>query len=155
MVVTNCFVLVTALVAGMLLSWYIGSVRALSTLLIVAAIVDLISTHAGLSRWLVDQAQHARGVAPLQFLAVSLRLKEKLIAVIGVSDLMFFTTCVSAARRLGWPETPALVVPLVALLSALGVGLFAGFTPGLPFLAVAMLLYAYASHSLQQGPCQG
>ena len=94
-------------------------------------------------------------MAPLQFLAVCLRLKEKLIAVIGVSDLMFFTTCVSAARRLGWSETPALVVPLVALLSALGVGLFVGFTPGLPFLAVAMLLYAYASHSLRQGPCQG
>ena len=56
MVVTNCFVLVTALVAGLLLSRYIASVRALLTLLIVAAIVDLISAHMGPSRWLVDQA---------------------------------------------------------------------------------------------------
>lgn len=154
-VVTDCFVLAAALAAGTLLSRQIGSVGALSTMLIVAAIADLISAHAGPSRWLADQAQHARGVAALQFLAVSIRLKGRLAPVIGVTDLMFFTTCVSVGRRLGWPEAPALVVPLVGLLSALGVGLFAGFTPGLPFLAAAVLLYAYASHSLQHEPCRG
>jgi hypothetical protein len=155
MVVTNCCVLVAALVAGTLLARQIGSVGALTAMLIVAAIVDVISTYAGPSRWLINQAQHARGVTVLQFLAVSLRLQGRLVAVIGGADLMFFTACVSALRRLGWPETPALVVPLVALLTALGVGLFAGFTPALPFLAAAVLLYAYAPHPWQQRPCQG
>ena len=114
--------LLTLVVAAscLLQSRQIGSVGALSTMLIVAVIADLISTHAGPSRWLADQAQHARGVAALQ-----------------------------------WPEAPALVVPLVGLLSALGVGLFAGFTPALRFLAAAVLLYAYASHSLQHEPCRG
>ena len=151
---TNCFVLAAALVAGTLLS-RIGSAGSLSTMLIVAAIVDLISSHAGPSRWLIDQAQHARGVTVLQFLAISLRLKERFVPVIGVSDLMFFTASVSVVRRLGWPETSALMVPLVALLSALGVGLFAGFTPALPFLAAAVLLYAYGSNALKHEPCRG
>jgi hypothetical protein len=154
-VVTNCFVLAAALVAGTLLSRQIGSVGALSTMLIVAAIVDLISAHAGPSRWLVDQAQHARGVPVLQFLVVSLQLKDRFIPVIGVGDLMFFTAVVSVARRLGWPETQAFVVPLAGILSALGVGLFTGFTPALPFLAGAVLIYAFGSNSLGHEPCRG
>jgi uncharacterized membrane protein YhhN len=80
-------------------------------------------------------------------------LKKTLVPIIGVSDLMFFTICAGAMRRLGSPETPALAVPLLGLLSALGVGLFAGFTPALPFLAAAVILYAYASPSMAQRPC--
>jgi hypothetical protein len=87
----DCFVLAAALVAGTLLSRQTGSVSAFSTILIVAAIVDLISTHAGPSRWLVTQAQHVRGATVLQFLAISLRLKGSVVPVIGVGDLMFFT----------------------------------------------------------------
>jgi hypothetical protein len=154
-VATNCFVLAAALVAGTLLSRQIGSVGALSTMLIVAAIVDVISAHAGPSRWLVDQAQHARGATVLQFLAISLRLKERLVPVIGVGDLMFFATVVSVVRRLGWSETAALLVPLAGILAALGLGLFAGFTPALPFLAGAVLLYAYRSRFLKPEPCRG
>jgi hypothetical protein len=142
-VVTDCCVLAAALVAGTLLSRQIGSIGALSAVLIVAAIADLISTHAGPSRWLVDQAQHARGATVIQFLAVSLRLKGSVVPVIGVGDLMFFTVVVSVARRLGWPETRAFVVPLAGILSALGVGLVVGFTPALPFLAGAVLLAAW------------
>ena len=141
-VATNCFVLATALVAGTLLSRRLGSIGALSTMLVVAAIVDLISAWAGPSRWLVNQAQQAHGLALLQFLVISLRVKEKLVPVIGVGDLMFFTAVVSVVRRLGWPEIPALTVPLAGILSALAVGFFAGFTPALPFLAASVLLYA-------------
>lgn len=86
------------------------------------------------------------------FLAVSLRLKGKLVGVIGVADLIFFTTCVSVMRRLGWPETPMLVVPLLGILSALMVGLFAGLTPAPPFLAAAVI--AYARSSMEQDPCR-
>ena len=148
-VASNCFVLAAALAAGTLLSRQIGSIGALSTMLMVAAIADLLSAHAGPSRWLVDQAQQARGVTVLQFLTISLRLRERLVPVIGVGDLMFFTTVVSVVRRLGWPETPALVVPLTGILSALGVGLWAGFTPALPFLAGAVWWYTRSSTSLE------
>jgi len=154
-VATNCLVLAGGLAAGTLLSRQIGSVGALSTMLIVAAIVDLISVHAGPSRWLVNQAQHSHGAPVLQFLAISIRLKGILVPMVGVSDLMFFTTVVSVVRRLGWSETAAFVVPLAGLLSALGVGLLTGFTPGLPFLAGAVLLYAYGSNSLVREPCRG
>jgi hypothetical protein len=154
MVATNCCVLTVALFAGTLLSRQIRSAGALATLLAAGAIADLISTQVGPSRWLASQAQHASGLALIQFLAVSIQLKGKLVPVIGVSDLMFFTVCVSAVRSLGWPETPALVVPLLGILSALGVGLFAGFTPALPFLAAAVLLYSYASRSMEQDPCR-
>ena len=153
-VVTDWLVLSVALFAGTLLSRQIPSVGALVTFLTVAAIADLLSTRVGPSRWLVHQAQHAHGLALIQFLAVSIRLKRTLVPIIGVSDLMFFTVCVGAMRRLGWPETPALAVPLLGLLSALGVGLFAGFTPALPFLAAAVILYAYASPSMAQRLCR-
>ncbi len=154
-VATNCFVLAVALVAGALLGRQVGSVGALSTMLIVAAIVDLISVHAGPSRWLVDQAQNAHGVRLLQFLAISIHLKGRLVPVIGVGDLMFFTAVVSVVRRLGWSETAALVVPLAGILAALGVGIATGFTAALPFLAGAVFLYAYRAKSLGHEPCRG
>ncbi len=154
-VVTDCFVLVVALFAGLLLSRQIGSLGALATMLVVASITDLISSHAGISRWLVDQARQGHGVTMLQFLAVSVRAKQKLVPIIGVSDLMFFTICVSVTRRLGWPEAWTLMAPLAGLLAALAVGLFAGFTPALPFMATAVLLCAYVSRSSRQAPCHG
>jgi membrane-associated HD superfamily phosphohydrolase len=155
MVATDCFVLVVALVAGMLLSRQIGSVGALTAMLIVAAVADLVSTHAGPSRWLVAHAQHGRGAIVLQLLAISLRWKGQFVGVIGASDLMFFATVVSVVRRLGWPETAALVVPLAGILSALAVGLFAGFTPALPFLAGAVWLYSYGSGAQGHEMCRG
>jgi hypothetical protein len=98
-VVTNCFVLCVALFAGTLLSRHIGSVGALVTTLTVAAVVDLISTYAGPTRWINSQAQHAHNLALFQFLAVSFRLKRTLVPVIGVTDLMFCTVCVCVTRR--------------------------------------------------------
>jgi hypothetical protein len=89
----------------------------------------------------------------LQFLAVSFRWKGEIIGVIGVSDLMFFTVCISVMRRLSWPETAVFVVPLLGILSALGVGLAVGLTPAIPFLAAAVIVYAYISSSLQRSPC--
>ncbi len=112
-------------------------------MLTAAAVVDPISTRAGPTRWIAEQAQHARGLTLVQFLAICFRWKRQLVSVIGVSDLMFFTTCGCALRRFGRPETAVLAVPLVGLLSALAVGLFAGLTPALPFLAAAVLLYSY------------
>ena len=154
-VVTDCSVLLAALIAGTLLSRQIGSVGALATMLIVAAIADLISSYAGPSRWLVDWAQHAHGVTALQFLAVSLRMRQKLVPVIGVADLMFFTACVSVMRRLGWPELWTLIVPLGGLVSGLYTGLFVGFTPALPFLATAVLLYVCVSRLSRRTPSHG
>ena len=138
--------------AGTLLSRQLGSVGALSTMLVVAAIVDLILALAGPSRWLVEQAQHAHGVPVLQFLVVSLKLKGAFIPVIGVGDLMFFTAVVSVLRRLRWSEASSFVVPFAGILSALLVGLLTGFTPALPFLAGAVLFYAYALNSRGHQP---
>jgi hypothetical protein len=153
-VATNCLVLFLALVAATLLGRQIGTAGALSIMLIVAAIVDLISAHAGPSRWLVDQAQNARGLPALQFLAVSLRLKGKLVPVIGVGDLMFFAAVVSVVRRLGWSEASTFAAPLAGILAALGVGLLTGFTPALPFLAGAVLAWGYALNSTSRELCR-
>jgi hypothetical protein len=153
-VVTNLFVLAAALVAGTLLSRRIGSAGALLTMLLVAAIVDVISAHVGPSRWLVDRAQQAQGATVLRFLAISFQLKQRLVPAIGVGDLMFFTAVVSVMRRLGWSETRALAVPLGGILSALGVGLVTGFTPALPFLAGSVWFYARGSNSLRRESCR-
>ena len=148
---TDCCVLLAALIVGTLLSRLVGSFGALATMLIVAATVDFISSYSGPTRWLLDRAQHAHTAAVLQFLCVSMRIKQRLVGVIGVTDLIFFTTCVSVTRRLGWPEPWALIVPLLGLLSALGLGLLIGPTPALPFLATAVLLYSYGSRSSRRG----
>ena len=91
----------------------------------------------------------------LQFLAVSIPWKGQVVPVIGVTDLMFFTTCAIAGKRLGWSETAALVVPLAGLLSAPGVGLVSGFTPALPFLAAAVLVYARTAPRTEERPYRG
>jgi hypothetical protein len=153
-VVTNCFVLVTALVVGILLSRAVGSVGALVTMPLVAAAVDLVSTQAGPSRWLVEHARQAQGVTVLQFLAVSIPLKGRIVPIIGVGDLMFFTVCVVTLRRVGWTKTNAFTAPRAGLLSALAVGLWAGFTPALPFVAAAVLLYAGVSRTLRCERCR-
>jgi hypothetical protein len=122
-VVTNCFVLAAPLVAGTLLNRQIGSVSAFSTILIVAAIVDLISTHAGPSRWLVDPGttRPRRDGASIFGDFVAIEGKRRA----GYRSWRFDVLhgCVSVVRRLGWPETRAFVVPLVGIFSALGVGL--------------------------------
>lgn len=152
---TNCLVLVTALAAGILLSRTVGSVGALVTLLVVAGVVDFVSAQAGPSRWIVAQARQARGVPLLQFLAVSIPLKGKIVPVIGVGDLMFFTVCVAALTRAGWTGAQALAAPLAGLLTALAVGLWAGFTPALPFVAAAVMLGARAVRPTRLEPCRG
>lgn len=153
-VVTDCFVLAGSLFAGFLLGRQIRSNSALVAFLSTAAIVDVISTYAGPTRWIVNHAQQPyHTIVPLQILSVSFRLKGELIGVIGVGDLLLFTVCVSVGRRLGWPETAALLVPLLGILSALGVGLFAGVTPTLPLLAAAVIAYTYASATIQRTPC--
>lgn len=153
-VTSDCFVLLTALVAGILLSRTVGSVGALVTMLLVAAVVDFISTQVGPSRWLVEQARQSRGVTVLRYLAVSIQLRGKIIPIIGVGDLMFFTVCVTTLRRMGWTGTKAFAAPVAGLLSALGVGLWAGFTPALPFVAAAVLLSAGLSRTLSHEPCR-
>lgn len=45
-------------------------------------------------------------------------------------------------------------VPLLGILSALEVGLFAGFTAS-TCTAATVILYAYASPSMQRDPCRG
>ena len=142
LVITNLVVLSVGLFAGMFLSRAIGSAGALMALLVTAAIVDAVSSYAGPTRWIISQARNPHGVALIQFLALSLRLKGRLVGVIGVADLMFFTVCVTAMRRLGWPGPASLVIPLLGILTALAVGLVAGLTPALPFLAAAVILYA-------------
>lgn len=142
-VLTNLLVLTLALAAGLLLARHIGSIGALSMLLAMAATVDVVSVPSGASRWLT-QARHNDAWPVLQFLAVSLKLQSRLVPVIGVTDLMFFTACVSVLRRAGWPEVSSLLVPLLSLLAALAVGLSAGFTPALPFLALGVVAYAYS-----------
>jgi len=152
---TDCLVLVGALVAGTLLGRQVGSLGALATMLTVAAIADLISTHIGPTRWLADQAQQTRSIPVLQFLAISIQWKKELVPVIGIGDLMFFAAVVSVVRRFGWSETSTFLVPLAGILSALAVGLLTGLTPALPFLAAAVLLYGRQRHSLSRQPCRG
>ncbi len=147
-VVTDYSVLLAALILGTLLSRLIRSFRALAILLIVGAIADLVSFYAGS---LLVQAQHnPHAAATLRYLVVSVWIKREMFAVIGVTDLIFFTTCVCVTQRLGWPEPWPLITPLVGLLSALGVGLVVGPTPALPFLAAAVLLFGYGSRPFRQ-----
>jgi hypothetical protein len=153
-VFTNAFVLAVGLFAGMFFGRRIGSMGALVAFLSAAALADIISTHSGPTRWMVNQAQHPHhGIVLLQFLAICFRWKGELVGVVGVGDLFFFTVCVDVMRRLGRPEAAVLLVPLLGILSALALGLFIGVTPAIPFLAAAVILYTYVSSSLQREPC--
>jgi hypothetical protein len=146
---TDCLVLAAALCAGVLVSRLVRSAGALVAFLVAGATADIVSTYAGPTHWLVAQVEHSGGSAAIQFLAMCIRVRGQLIPVIGVSDLLFFAFCVTVMRRLGWPEAPVLLVPLAAYLLALGAGLAIRFTPAIPWLAVAVILYAYATHRTQ------
>jgi hypothetical protein len=148
----NCFVLSLALVAGMLLSRTIGSMGAFSASLIAASVADLLSTLIGPTKWLVDQTQNPQhfaqfhGVAILQYLTLSIRLRGYLVPVIGFGDLLFFALCAFVTRRFGWPRVAVFFVPLAGILAALGVALvIVRPVPAIPFIAAAVIGYVYAA----------
>jgi hypothetical protein len=83
LVVTNCFALTVALVAGTFLSRQVGSVGALSMMLIVAAVVDLLSVHLDrLDGW-SSRPNTLPACRLIQFLAISLHMDGRLVPVIG------------------------------------------------------------------------
>ena len=161
LVASNCFVLSLALIAGMLMSRTIRSMGALKTLLIVASAADLVSTQMGPTKWFLEQAQNPQhvaqlhGVAILQYLALSVRLKGYLVPVIGFGDLLFFTVCAFATSRFGWPRAAVFSVPLVGILAALSAALvFVRLVPAIPFIAAAVIGYAYAASPRESLPAK-
>ncbi|MGD0787946.1 MAG: hypothetical protein ABR898_08165 [Terracidiphilus sp.] len=159
---SNCLVLALALIAGMLMSRTIRSIGALKTFLIVASVADLVSTHLGPTKWFLEQAQNPqhlgqlRGVAILQYLALSIRLKGYLVPVIGFGDLLFFTVCAFATSRFGWPRGAVFAAPLAGILAALGLALvFNRPMPAIPFIAGAVIGYACAASLRESLPAQG
>lgn len=153
LVCTDLLVVACGLFAGVLLGRSLGSKPSLLAFLVVAAIVDLISSRMGPTHLLVEQARTTRGIAIIQFLTLCIRWHGTLLPLIGVGDLFFFTACVIAARRLGWPGLAACLVPLAGILAALTVGLLFGPTPALPFLAVSMAVYMGIA-SLRKAPAK-
>ncbi len=158
---SNCLVLSLALVAGMLMSRTIRSMGALKTFLIVASVADLVSTQLGPTKWFLEQAQNPQhlgqlhGVAILQYLALSIWLKGYLVPVIGFGDLLFFTVCAFATSRFGWPEVAVFAVPLAGILAALGLALvFNRPMPAIPFIAGAVIGYAYAASLCERLPAK-
>lgn len=145
---TDCLVLAAGLCVGVLLSRMVRSAGALVAFLVAGAAADIISTYAGPTRRLVAQIERG-GTAGMQFWAMCIRVRGVLVPVIGVADLLFFAFAVTVTRRLGWPETAALLVPLAAYLAALGVAFATRFTPVIPWLAAAVILYAFATHRTQ------
>lgn len=145
---TNCLVLAAALCAGVLLSRIVRSAQALMAFLVAGATGDIVSTYAGPTHWLLAQIEHGGG-AGMQFWATCIRVRGVLIPVIGLGDLLFFAFSVTVMRRLGWPEGPAFLVPLGAYLVALGAAFATRFTPAIPWLAAAVILYAFATHRTQ------
>jgi hypothetical protein len=145
---SNSFVLLLALIAGMLMSRSIPSMGALKTFLIVASAADLVSTQMGPTKWFLEQAQNPQhiaqlhGVAILQYLALSIRLKGYLVPVIGFGDLLFFTVCAFSTSRFGWPRAAVFSVPLVGILAALGAALaLVRLVPAIPFIAATVIVY--------------
>ena len=141
----DAFALAAVLFAGALLSGLINSPGALVAFLTTGAVVDVISTYFGPTRWLLHRAQHGRWAPLIQFLSISIPLRGQIVSVIGIPDLMFLAVCTMVMRRLGCPEASAFLVPLAGLLAALLVGLLSGFTPAIPFLAIAAGIYLHVS----------
>lgn len=81
----------------------------------------------------------------LQYLCLSLPVQGRMVLIVGIGDLLVLAAIYSALRRLGNTGVWAFSAPLAGLLLAVLVGLLAGGTFAIPFIAATTLVYAYYS----------
>lgn len=148
---TNLAVAAAGLLGGALIGRHIPTVNVLAVALVLAAGADCGSFLFGPTHFAMKQAA-GTGMAPLMaYLSISIPIHARLYSVIGLGDLWIFTACVASTRRLGWPERAAVLAPLLGILAAVAIALAVGPVPALPFLAGAVLIYAFFCRARRRG----
>jgi hypothetical protein len=144
-------VLVVAVALGSLIGSTLRSPGAVVGFIITAAIIDLFSFSGGLTRLIIDSYRSGESRL-LEYLAFSLPIGGRVAPLIGVGDLLILSALFYSLAKLGYPRLVTATVLLVATLAALFVGLAVRGVPGLPFLAGAVLLYAFYRERLRPQP---
>jgi hypothetical protein len=137
--VIDLAVLAGAIGAVVLFQGALQSPAAVAMFLSVAAIMDLISMAAGLSRIVIESLQTGSSHL-LLYLALVSPVRGYTIPIVGISDLFVGGSAAVALMRLKLPPMAVMGTMSAGLLTAVAFGLWRGPTPALPFLSVAVLL---------------
>ena len=140
--VPNLSVLIAGSCLGFLFGHLLGSSASVLAFLFTAAIVDYLSFSDGLTNQILE-AYRAGNSTILSFLAVFVEIGGREYAVIGVSDIAILAAAFVGFRRatsLSWE--PAVWL-LLGLASAFAVGVLFNGAPGIPFLAVAGMIFVF------------
>ena len=129
----NAAILLAAFGIGHLISRLVPGPPALIAFLITAAIIDVFSFSGGLTRQLINQP------SLLRYLAITLPLDGRQVAVMGVGDLVIFAAAYTVLRKSGFSKILAYLAPVVGLLLAILIGSFIGGVYAIPFIAVTTL----------------
>lgn len=132
-------VLVGAIGAAVILGGSLRSAGAVLTMLVTAAVVDILSVSGGLSRIIIDQYQEGTSDLIL-YLVLVLPIDSRLLPIVGISDLLLGGSAASALIRLGFKPIPVFGMIALGFLGALAYGIWQGGAPALPFIAAASFL---------------
>jgi hypothetical protein len=111
----------------------------LVALAVAASVADIISFSTGPTRWLLE-GPTGEMWAGLPYLAVTVPVAGQPIPVVGIGDLLLFTTFFLGLTRLGVGRAASFVTLACGLLVALVVGLLRGGAFGIPFMAAGVVL---------------
>jgi hypothetical protein len=138
----NLVVTLVAIFVGSSLARLLKGYVGLASFCIAAAVADVVSYTGGATAKLSEAFQHGTSNL-LQYLCLSLPVQGRVVPIVGLGDLLILAAIYSALRHLGNAGACAFRAPLAGLLVAVFVGLLAGGTFALPFIAATTLPFAY------------
>ncbi len=121
--------------------WLVGALTSPAVVVLIAglsSLVDIVSVAVGPTRALLEKAPAAVGYLTVAFAWPGLDLATAHTAL-GVSDFVFFSLYVGAARAFGLRPAVTSVAVALGIATAVIAGIWVGAMPALPFLALGFL----------------
>ena len=116
--------------------------------LVVAAVVDLLSSSGGVSRLLIER--YREGTSDLLvYLTLVVPIRDRAIPIVGIGDLLVGGAAATALLRLGLKPVGVMGTFGIGLLAALAYGLWRGGAPAVPFIAAAASFLVWR-HSIRR-----
>jgi hypothetical protein len=146
--VSDVVVFAMALVAGALIGSTLRSDPAIIAFCVAAAVVDVLSFSGGLTSTIVESYRTGESQF-LFYLSIAFPVGGSVRPIVGIGDLIILGGPFAGFINNGHHSWLPFAVPVGGLLAAVGVGVFVGGTPALPFVAAATVTYVLSRRSVK------
>lgn len=138
LLLSNGIVLAVTTLGGTLIGAGLTTRSTVISFSIASSLADILSFTVGPTRILLDQFGGATS-SLVTYLTITIPVREQVLPLIGIGDLMILSAYFAALRQLGCSALVSFGAPLSGVIAALSVGLVLGGVFGIPFMAVAVV----------------